>query len=437
MSWNRVWVAVVLLVLIGGACGGSSPDAAPGAASETTSDTASGTTSETESQPESTAVGEPTEPPASPTPEPTAPPAPTETPEPTPEPELAAIEPIGDGPYRVGVQTITIADEARDRPLTVDVWFPLAENAAGDAARYTFVTGDFYESPRALAADSTGASTDGPFPLVVYSHGSGGTRYVHSDYTETIASHGYVVVAPDHTGNTSVERVLGNPDPPELIAVNRPLDVIAVIDAMVDVSDPETVGLSALVDADRIAVTGHSFGGFTTFAVASGHSNSVGETPADDRVDALIPIAPAVGTGVGQTLLTTEQLSRISLPTLIIVGTDDKTTPVDPNVEVAWEHSAATPHYRLELVAAEHQTFTDICDYVESLANQPDANPLVVSTIESFAEEGCSADDMPIARAKDLTNTFAVTFLDSVFRDAEMISVDTHQIPDDVIYADR
>ena len=296
------------------------------------------------------------------------------------------------------------------------------------------MTGDYFDSARAIAAEPDQAAADGPFPLVVYSHGSGGIRYIHSDYTETIASHGYVVIAPDHPGNTSIERVLGSGDDPAQIAVNRPGDVIAAIDAFLDADHPRTGPFVPLIDAEHIAVTGHSFGGFTTYAVASGYENPAGSSPVDERIDALIPIAPAVGDGTASGLLTNELLASIDLPTLIIAGTDDTTTPVDPNVETAWAASNASPHYRLELVAAEHQTFTDLCDYIEVLPGREDANPLVVETITSMSEEGCSPDDMPIDRAKALTNTFAVAFLDSVFRGDEMLSPDSYAFPDDIIF---
>ena len=196
----------------------------------------------------------------------------------TTEAPLPAITPVGDGPYGVGTQTITVAADHRGFELIVDVWFPLAAGATADPARYAFVTGDYFDSPQALAAGFDQASDAGPFPMVVYSHGSGGLRFIHSDYTETLASHGYVVVAPDHAGNTAVERVLGNADPSDVIAYNRPLDVTAVIDgALAD----RFVG--PLVDAESIAVTGHSFGGFTTYAVAAGTDNPNGVTPVDPR----------------------------------------------------------------------------------------------------------------------------------------------------------
>ena len=76
-----------------------------------------------------------TEPPST-EPAPTAPPAtdpPATDPPATeaPEPELAPFKPIGDGPYAVGVQTITVTDTERERPLTVDVTFPLLDGVDG------------------------------------------------------------------------------------------------------------------------------------------------------------------------------------------------------------------------------------------------------------------------------------------------------------------
>jgi hypothetical protein len=58
----------------------------------------------------------------------------------------------------------------------------------------------------------------------------------------------------------------------------------------------------------------------------------------------------------------------------------------------------------------------------------------VVETVETMAVEGCSVDDMESTRVQELTNTFAVTFLDSVFGDTEMFTPDAVAIPDDVNY---
>ena len=137
--------------------------------------------------------------------------APVETAAPTTEaaPEtteatLAEFETLPVGPYDVGVTTITI-NEDTDRPLTLEVWFPVDDPADAPLNQYTLIPGVYYESPTAVAGAELVAA-EGPFPLVVYSHGSGGLRYIASYYTEAIASYGYIVAAPDHTGNTAVDR---------------------------------------------------------------------------------------------------------------------------------------------------------------------------------------------------------------------------------------
>ena len=154
-------------------------------------------------------------------------------------------------------------------------------------------------------------------------------------------------------------------------------------------------------------------------------------------MDAIIPLAPAVGSGDPGTLLSDDDLARVDVPALVIVGTDDTTTPIDPNVERAWELTASDPHHRLELDAAEHQSFTDVCDYLAAFDAGQEVTEPVRLTIEEFAVEGCSPDDMPIERVQELTNTFALAFLDSVFGDDEMITPDQVAGVDDVTYRSK
>ncbi len=352
------------------------------------------------------------------------------------EPAAPALEIVEPGPYRVGVRTIAVTDERRDRTLSVDVWFPIADEGTRVAYQYLLIPGVYYESPVAVVASPPDIAPDGPFPLVVYSHGSGGLRYIASYYTEMLASHGYIVAAPDHTGNTAVDRLAGSEAERAVNALNRPQDVAAVIDAMTDPENPETAGFVAALDPERIAVTGHSFGGFTAYAMVAGFDNELGSFDPDPRVDAIIPLAPAVGGDVDP-LLTDERLASITTPQLVIVGTNDRTTPVDPNVTRVWELAGSVPFRRVELVDAQHQSFTDLCDYQVFLPNLADVPEVITETIDSFAAEGCSPGDMPIERAKELTNTFAVNFLDAVLKDAELYRPDAMTAPADIIFLAR
>ncbi len=424
-------LALVVVALMAAACGSAGDDAA---GSDTTT-TAAPTTTTTESTTTMADDETTTTAPATTAPPTTA--APTTT-VPTHSDDLEPVELLGDGPYEIGSFNILLNGIENGRPLAVQVWYPLAEGVTAEPMRYTFITGDFYDSDTALDLKATEDTTspDGPFPLVVYSHGSGGLRFIHSDYTETLATHGYVVVAPDHIGNTAVEQFLQSEDDRETVAFNRVADITWVLDTVLS-GDRGLEPIQAIVDPERIAVTGHSFGGFTAYGIAAGFENPIGAVPADDRVKAIIPLAPAVGARGEPTLLDDATLARVDVPALVIAGSDDATTPVEPNVNRAWELTNSEPHYRLELLAADHQSFTDVCDYLTAFDNGQEVSDAVRGIIETFAEAGCAEGQMPIERVQALTNTFAVRFLDSVFRDGEMIDPTTHSAGADTIYRRR
>ena len=384
------------------------------------------TTPSTEAMTETTdAVVETTAAPAETTPETTE-----ATPETTEAPlaDLPAFEP---GPYDVGVQTITI-DAASERPLTVEVWFPIADGSNAAPYPYTLLPGAFYESPYALAAEPTEISDDGPFPLVVFSHGSPAVRLLYSNFAEAIASAGYVVAAPDHTGNTVFDFFAGTIADRETNAYNRPLDVQTVMTAMTDPTSDETASFVASVDPERIAVAGHSVGGFTAYATVAGHTNSVGTVEPDERVDAIITLAPASGG------TTDDEFATIEQPALVIAGTLDTATPIDPNVTRPWDLSKSSPHHRVDLIGGEHYSFTDFCEFADFFPTMETPPPdLIVETVDEYGAESCAPDVMPSERVHDLTNTFAVAFLESQFRDAEFIDPATTTIPDDVVFMSR
>ena len=142
--------------------------------------------------------------------------------------------PAEPGPHAVGRTTLQLDDGSRSRPLVADVWYPADADAVGDPSVYQFIPGIEFASESALAEVPVAA--DGPYPLVIYSHGSGGLRYVASFFTELLASHGFVVASVDHVGNTAVELVAGGDVDRDQIAYDRVLDVEFLIDQMLAAS---------------------------------------------------------------------------------------------------------------------------------------------------------------------------------------------------------
>ena len=118
-------------------------------------------------------------------------------------------------------------------------------------------------------------------------------------------------------------------------------------------------------------------------------------------------------------------------------GSDDITTPIDPNVDDPWDLGASEQAARVELIGAEHESFTDVCNMVAKLPEIETVAPFVVEALEARTEAGCDPDDLAIERVEDLTQTFAVSFLDAVFKGGAMIDDDAVMLPDDAIYDDR
>jgi predicted dienelactone hydrolase len=300
------------------------------------------------------------------------------------------------GPWAVGRTTFELADPARgDRTLPVDVWYPVDDaDANGPPSVYDLL---FTGIESAVAFDSPPSSAAGPFPLLVFSHGNDGIRFQSFFLMEHLASHGFVVAAPDHVGNTAVDLLI--PGPP-FETRDRPLDVSLVITGILGRSATPGDAFEGRVDPDRIGVAGHSFGGFTTLAMATGFQ----DVPPDLRVRAIMPISPASG------ILSDAALASIDIPTLLVGGTADTTTPIDPQTTRPWSLIPARPRYRVDVIDAGHASFTDICAIGDALlgAGLP---PNLLDFLLGNLEEGCSPDLIPIERAQALTNLYATAYL--------------------------
>ena len=102
----------------------------------------------------------------------------------------------------------------------------------------------------------------GKFPVSIISHGSGGTNLGHRSIAFELVRHGFIVGMPLHPNNNfrnnRAEGTVNN-------LKNRPGHIRAAIDALI--SNPQ---FAPSLDAEKIAVIGHSVGGYTALAVSSG-----------------------------------------------------------------------------------------------------------------------------------------------------------------------
>lgn len=244
------------------------------------------------------------------------------------------------GPFPVGTSTLEITG-SDGLLLTVQIWYPGAEEGAATVMYDDLWPGGAFEG---IAADCSAVR-----PLLAFSHGFAGVRWQSPFLTEHLASHGYVVVAPDHRGNTFTD-LTG--DILEL-GVRRPQDVVDAVDAL-----PETIVADCLDPAQGFAIAGHSFGGYTTLALAGAAVNDAlggGELDlGDERVWAALALAPwdAAGALTGGT-------SEIEVPTMILASERDEITPIG-QVRSVWAPMVATPRWLGVFPEGGHFSFSPI-----------------------------------------------------------------------------
>ena len=149
----------------------------------------------------------------------------------------------------------TFHDASRARQLAAYIWYP-SDVTAGEAAEITFAENAVFYGFKAF---KDGPVSEGKFPLVVLSHGSGGNRASQGWLAVELARQGAVVVAFNHPGSTT-----GDSKPDQTIKIwERPQDIRFVLDQLLVHGK-----FSKHLDKSRIAVIGHSLGGYTALALA-------------------------------------------------------------------------------------------------------------------------------------------------------------------------
>ena len=270
--------------------------------------------------------------------------------------------------------------------IPVQIWFP-----ASEVDEDVHVYSDLLAG---TAADGGTPDCAEPRPVLVFSHGNGGVRYQSIFLTERLASRGWIVVAPDHVGNTTfdIESI-----PRHEVAIRRPADVAAAFDHLVSRAEDRDDRLFGCVDAAAgYAVAGHSFGGYTALATGGApldlaamdavcpggdwlcgmqevyraeHGDDRGDL-ADPRVWAVVAHAP-----VGKTQLDN---GGITVPTMVIGAKNDTLTPWESEVKPIAEELTVADRALVGIANVGHYQFTDFC--VDSFPNCDVAEPSISET---------------------------------------------------------
>jgi predicted dienelactone hydrolase len=286
--------------------------------------------------------------------------------------DAGSAGPLSTGPFPVGVTTAVFVDSSRadnftkqPRTLVTEIWYPATDEAKQmPRNKYSdFIPGGVTPEIDKLISDTfkiTIADVDklfrneahrnapvrqGRFPLVVFSHGNGGTRHQNTFWCDYLASHGYIIVSPDHTGNARWTIIDGKPitmQGSERLnsARDRPLDVCFLLDQMTQWDKGADARFAGRIDTDHAAVAGMSFGSFTAHWAAD----------RDPRFKAVVAMsgAPPVHT-------------NLTVPSLRMLGTEDRTLGTLGNTLIRDNHTMHTgPSFLLELKNGGHYSFTDM-----------------------------------------------------------------------------
>jgi predicted dienelactone hydrolase len=171
----------------------------------------------------------------------------------------------------------------------------------------------------------------GKFPLIVFSHGAGGSKDSYGPLINFWASHGYVCMQPTHADSFRLRKEQGEqvtmllrPIDLEHGWIDRILDAKLVLDSL-DKLQKTYPELSGKIDKTKIGMGGHSFGALTSEIMCGAQvfdTKVDGKTIHDGRPRAVLLLSPA---GVEeQPKLTTDSWNQMKIPMMVMTGTNDK-----------------------------------------------------------------------------------------------------------------
>lgn len=198
------------------------------------------------------------------------------------------------------------------------------------------------------------ANSQSNHPLIIYSHGISSNKDNTPLLQEYLASHGYVVIAPNYPLSNTFTK--GGAMAFDIL--NQAGDISYLIDQAISLSESDDSPLSGLVDNTRIGVVGISLGGLTS-KLAAYHRDVF-----DPRIDVAISIA-------GPSAFFTPQYYQTNpIPLLMIGGSADTIVSYDLNARPITETYPGTG--LLTLDRGSHAGFADAIAKFRWLGNPDD-----------------------------------------------------------------
>lgn len=235
-------------------------------------------------------------------------------------------------------------------------------------------TAEWHDSSRDRAVpvriyhpDETG---DAAYPVIVFSPGLGGSRDMYRYLGEYWAAHGYVCMHVQHPGSDDAVwkdqarpvRRLAKAAADTDNFVNRPQDVSFALDRLTACNQDASFALHGRLDLSRIGMAGHSFGAYTTMALAGQRfrrGSGTMEHLADPRIKAAIAMSTPVKNRSG--IPGGHGYAEIAIPVYHLTGTLDSDplgTPDPALRRVPYDQTRRAEAYLLTLDGGDHMVFS-------------------------------------------------------------------------------
>lgn len=218
----------------------------------------------------------------------------------------------------VGVKELKLQDEAHGLSFPALVMYPTQQAPTSHAF-----------GPYVMDVSPDAPVAPGQYPLILVSHGSGGSHLLYRSMTTHLAQHGYIVAMIEHPGNNRVDnQFMGKVENLQY----RPRHLRLTADAL-----HKDVSLGRYLQPGQLGVIGHSMGGYAALALAGGKPwyppeafkpDYAGPAPTsvdvehDDRVQALVLLAPAT-----VWFMPEDALKDVDVPMLMLSAEHDPYTP--------------------------------------------------------------------------------------------------------------
>ena len=235
-------------------------------------------------------------------------------------------------------------------------------------------------------------STESAAPVILFSHGLGGSREGSTYLGRHWAARGYAAVFVQHPG--SDDSVWRDQAPAKRMAAMkhaangrnfllRVRDVPAVLNQLQIWNGQAKHPLSGRLDLSRIGMSGHSFGARTTQAVSGQAFGRLGRLFTDDRIQAALifsPSSPNAGSAAAA-------FGSVRIPWMLMTGTHD-TAPIgtaDLESRLAvFPNLPRGDKYELVLHKAEHSAFTERSLRGDRLPRNPNHHRVILGLSTAF-----------------------------------------------------